>query len=94
MQAVLELSRILCQLLLVIDVNALGATMGAVRHAVLAAPVRLRSVMCADLYACIRDSDDYVRKHRLAKWYQLLVAEVMTDRISDSESASQTISTA
>ena len=83
----MELARILFQLLLVIDVHALAAAMTAVWRAVLTAPHKLRSAMCVDLYACLRDSDDYVRKHRLARWYQELAAAVVKDQMSRSESA-------
>jgi len=87
-----ELARVLFQLLLVIDVHALGAAMTAVGRAVVSAPQALRSAMCLDLYACIRDSDDYVRKHRLARWYQQLAAAVVKGQLSQPESAEHTVS--
>ena len=90
LQAAVDLARILFQLLLVIDVHALGAAMTAAWRAVVTAPQELRSAMCVDLYACIRDSDDYVRKHRLARWYQQLAAAVVKDQLSQSEGAEQT----
>jgi len=87
-----ELARILFQLMLVIDVHALGAAMTAVWRAVMTAPQELRSAMCVDLYACIRDSDDYVRKHRLARWYQQLAAAVVKGQLSQPEGAEHTVS--
>ena len=92
MQVALELARILFQLLLVIDVHALAVAMTAVRRAVMTAPQKLRSAMCVDMYACIRNSDDYVRKHRLARWYQQLAAAVVKDQLFQTESVEQTVS--
>ena len=83
LQAALELARIVFQLLLVLDVHALGPAMEAVERTVLTAPHKDRSALCADLYAGIRNSDDYVRKPLLARWYQRLAAAVVEHSFID-----------
>jgi hypothetical protein len=92
LQTALELARILFQLLLVIDVHALGSAMEAVQRVILTAPHQHATELCADLYASIRNSDDYVRKHRLARWYQRLAAAVVTDGLSQNEGLERTAS--
>lgn len=76
-QAALDLSRMLFQLLLVIDVNALEEALAQAERIVWKAPPERRAALCTELFTCVSGSDDYVRKHRLARWYQQLAADLM-----------------
>lgn len=76
-QAALDLSRMLFQLLLVIDVAALEGALAQAELTVWKAPPERRNALCHELFKCVSGSDDYVRKHRLARWYQQLVAGLM-----------------
>ena len=64
----------LFQLLLVIDVHALEDALVAVELVIWKVPSERRAAFCTELFKCVSGSDDYVRKHRLARWYQQLVA--------------------
>lgn len=77
LQAALDLSRMLFQLLLVIDVNALEEALAQAELTIWKAPPGSRIALCDELFKCVSGSDDYVRKHRLARWYQRLAAGLM-----------------
>ena len=77
----------LFQLLLVIDVHAFEEALAAAEVIIWNSPQDRRGVLCAELFKSVSGSDDYVRKHRLTRWYQQLVVNLS----SVAGSLSQTV---
>lgn len=82
----MELSRMLFQLLLVIDINAFDEALAAAELVVLNSPPDRRTMLCTELFKTVSGSDDYVRKLSLTRWYQQLVANLdcAVDSLSQS----------
>jgi len=64
----------LFQYLLVVDIHALDSAQLAIEDTILQAPYDLSCALCEELFSCLSNSDDYVRKHSLVRWYQQLMA--------------------